>query len=300
MRYRQVLKRIREGQNKSVDRLMSKPSIVCFGQASIDAIENERGIEKNLLGGSAVYVATVAANLGLKTAIVTRVGIDFDRRFLSYASGAGIDTRGVKVDSGLTSRIYLRYRSSRLTKLQICEGVNASLSEKDFPVEFLSSRVVYMGPAPHSALVALSTLLCKRGVRVCFDPHADYDRVSFGKIQEILRNVEIFFSNHVELRNITGATSIDSGAARVLKAGPRLAVITMGQQGAKVYSESLMEKVPSEKANKIVDYVGAGDSFAAGFLSSYIRGGSIRESGKQGSLMAVKAISDFGLRAFLK
>ena len=57
-----------------------------------------------------------------------------------------------------------------------------------------------------------------------------------------------------------------------------------------------MDSFIFEVINKLVDTTGAGDLFAAGFLSEFIRTQNLESSGKQGVKMASKIIQQFGAR----
>ena len=64
-----------------------------------------------------------------------------------------------------------------------------------------------------------------------------------------------------------------------------LAILTLGPKGSKIITSNSMSECPAAKC-KIVDTVGAGDSFTAFFIINYLKGMSIHESQKKASKVA--------------
>ena len=64
-----------------------------------------------------------------------------------------------------------------------------------------------------------------------------------------------------------------------------LAILTLGPKGSKIITSNSMSECPAAKC-KIVDTVGAGDSFTAFFIINYLKGMSISESQKKASKVA--------------
>ena len=68
-----------------------------------------------------------------------------------------------------------------------------------------------------------------------------------------------------------------------------------GSKGASILSDGKTIAIPSFPPPRIVDFVGAGDAFAAGFLVSYVQGYSLYDSGVVGALCGSQIISGYGL-----
>jgi sugar/nucleoside kinase (ribokinase family) len=74
-----------------------------------------------------------------------------------------------------------------------------------------------------------------------------------------------------------------------------IAAITCGAQGSVVAANGERHAVPAAPA-QVVDTTGAGDLYAAGFLSGYTRGRPLATCGALGSLAAAEVISHLGAR----
>jgi ribokinase len=183
--------------------------------------------------------------------------------------------------------------------LKIHEGVSSRQTEEDFIDSYFNARLVHIGPAPFSSQVRLSRLLRQRDISVSFDPHSQYDEMSSKRAQRMLKNVSLLFCNETEARNISKRPTVMSSANRILRSGPSLLVVTLGGRGAIAYTRERTLRILPAKAHRIVDYVGAGDSFAAGFLTAFLQNKDLEECGRQGATVAAKKLQDYGLRVFL-
>ena len=72
--------------------------------------------------------------------------------------------------------------------------------------------------------------------------------------------------------------------------------MTLGDKGAKIIYKSNIVNIKAEIVEKLVDTTGAGDLFAAGFLSEYMKSQNLELCGKEGVKMASKIIQQYGAR----
>ena len=85
-------------------------------------------------------------------------------------------------------------------------------------------------------------------------------------------------------------------AIAALRADIGAAVITRSEKGCLVLSPEGTEAVPAFPVERVVDTTGAGDLFAAGFLSGLARGADDRTCGRLGALAAAEVIQHLGAR----
>jgi sugar/nucleoside kinase (ribokinase family) len=93
--------------------------------------------------------------------------------------------------------------------------------------------------------------------------------------------VDLFFPNEVELA-ILGRSDDSVAALRALENGRTRIVAKLGEQGAMALDAGVPVHVPAFPV-KPVDTTGAGDSFDAGFLDAWLRGGSLVECLRRGA-----------------
>ena len=107
--------------------------------------------------------------------------------------------------------------------------------------------------------------------------------------------IDILFANEVEIRSLTQIDDFDAAVSAVSGKVPLL-VVTRGEHGAVAVTGGERTEVAAEPVAKVVDTTGAGDLFAAGFLSGQAQGRSVADSLIMGSVCAAEVISHFGPR----
>lgn len=107
--------------------------------------------------------------------------------------------------------------------------------------------------------------------------------------------IDILFVNEHELAALTGEKDFEAGVARVAAQVPVL-VATRSAQGAIAIAHGERAEVAAEPVDRVVDTTGAGDLFAAGFLTGHARGESLERCLRMGAICAAEIISHYGAR----
>jgi sugar/nucleoside kinase (ribokinase family) len=107
--------------------------------------------------------------------------------------------------------------------------------------------------------------------------------------------VDILFANEAEIVCLTGESDFDAAVAAAAKRVPVL-VVTRSEKGAVAVEGGRRVDVAAEPAPKVVDTTGAGDLFAAGFLTGRARGRSLEDCLRMGAIAAAEVISHYGAR----
>ena len=134
---------------------------------------------KNILGGAAIYTSIIASLLGSRVGLVSRIGHDFSKQFISFIKNKGVDTQGLKKCTGLSTKIKLIYDEENLKSINIFEGVSSGIIAEDFPKKYESTKLVHLTTAPLKTQVELTSKLKKKGISISFDPHSDLNNVDF-------------------------------------------------------------------------------------------------------------------------
>jgi sugar/nucleoside kinase (ribokinase family) len=107
--------------------------------------------------------------------------------------------------------------------------------------------------------------------------------------------VDILFANEAEIVSLTDEADFDSAVAGAAARVPLL-VVTRGEQGALAMEAGRRVEVGAEPVDEIVDTTGAGDLFAAGFLTGHAQGRTLEHSLRMGAIAAAEVISHYGAR----
>jgi sugar/nucleoside kinase (ribokinase family) len=144
----------------------------------------------------------------------------------------------------------------------------------------------------HPGAAGLFRKARKLGLTTSLDCNYDPSEAWDSGIRGVLKFTDIFFPNEIEALRLTNCRDIERAALELSKL-VRIAAVKLGANGAIVYAEGKRFRVPAVKA-RVVDTTGAGDSFDAGFLSCFFKGGSVEESARAGVTAGARAVSAMG------
>lgn len=107
--------------------------------------------------------------------------------------------------------------------------------------------------------------------------------------------IDILFANESEISALANTTDFEEAVARV---APKLKtlVVTCGAKGAIAIQDGTRHECGAAPVAQVVDTTGAGDLFAAGFLTGYVRGKAPAHCLALGAICAAEIISHYGAR----
>ena len=267
---------------------------------------------KYIQGGSAANTVVVAAQLGMKSGFVGKIGDDA----VGEVFRRGLEDEGVECTlfkgtrpSGRAvafitppngERTFATYLGAALEQLP------EELDEQMFRRYDYFHVEGYLMQCP--GVVERAVEIAKGlGMKISFDMGScgivKRFRESVHRMVEVYS--DIVFANELEALEFASSAGIDSSkeswAFEVLeyihsqmKKGDRtIAVVKLGEQGSLVTDgnqECEIGALPVE----VVDTTGAGDAYAAGFLYAHSRGADLCSCGKGGALLASRVVSQLG------
>jgi sugar/nucleoside kinase (ribokinase family) len=256
------------------------------------------------MGSSSAIFASNLSVLGVPVRFTGRVGSDtFGDRIVGELSARGVDTRFIirdELPTGIT--VAVSYLDDRA--MVTFPGAMNTLKESDVSDEMLRGAAhlhvssLFLQPGLKPGLARLLSRARQMGLTTSVDPQWDpagqWD-LDWG---EILPLADVFLPNAAEITAITGKK--DSGEAlEVLKGTAGTIVIKNGRQGAVLWSKGVLRQQPAFLHEAVVDAIGAGDSFDAGFVSGLVAGRSLAECLELGAVCgAINTTAAGGTAAF--
>ncbi|HVP47691.1 MAG TPA: carbohydrate kinase family protein [Bryobacteraceae bacterium] len=254
---------------------------------------------KLVLGGSSSIFAFNFARLGAKVGFVGVVGDDFFGRFVEERlRWAGVDVRALRRERRIGTGLTIWCKKGTQRAGITYNGTIAMLRARDITERDLRrSRHLHVGSyflleKFHPAAPALFRRAQKLGLTTSLDCNYDPAETWDSGIRQVLKFTDIFFPNETEALRLTNARNAEH-AARKLAGMARIAAVKLGARGAVVCSEGKLFRIPAVKARH-VDTTGAGDSFDAGFLACFLKGGSLEASARAGAAAGARAVSAVG------
>lgn len=289
--------------------------VICLGRLAVDLYAQQIGARledvssfAKYLGGSSANIAFGAARLGLRSAMLSRVGDDHMGRFLTEALAAeGCDVSQVKRDpQRLTALVILGLEDQHTFPLMFYREncADMAIASADIDPAFIASAKAllitgthFSTPGVHAASMQALRLARENDVRTVLD--IDYRPVLWGltargdgatrfvsdagvtaHLQAILPLFDLIVGTEEEFLIAGGGGDIDcalravralTGAMLVVKRGPLgCAVIAAGAPAS--LDEAFHFK--GEQV-EVMNVLGAGDAFMAGFLKGWLEGAEI-------------------------
>lgn len=254
---------------------IGRPIDVIPERGTLGAVDN---IELHT-GGCAANTGTALAKLGVRTAVVGKVGQDgFGDFMLNALRGRQMDVSGVKrtPEKNTSATLVLVHGDGERTFLHSF-GANATFGEDDVDFSVVGqARILHVAGAflmPRFDGQPTANVLKRAkelGKITCLDTAFD----GLGRWKTVLDPcfpyMDYFTPSIEEAKAISGESIPERMAERFLEWGVKTAIIKAGPEGSYVHDGNTFTHVPAF-AVETVDGTGAGDCFVAGFLAALIR-----------------------------
>src|SRR5687768_11496775 len=144
-------------------------SLLVVGSVALDDIDGPFGMHRDLLGGSASFIARAAAYFTNHVSVVAVVGDDFPKRHLDELAACGVDVSGVEQKPGETFHWVGKYADDLATRATIDTrlGVFAQFQPRLAPAQ-RDAELVFLGNI-HSSLQRDVVEQCKAPALVALD-----------------------------------------------------------------------------------------------------------------------------------
>jgi sugar/nucleoside kinase (ribokinase family) len=227
------------------------------------------------IGSSSAIFACGAARLGLKVAFIGKCGDDiFGRFMLEEMSKRGVEIEPVIQVPGQATGLSVILNRGGDRAILTYPGLIPALSAVDVPdgllcqVRHLHVASYFLQTALQPGLPSLFERARYFGVTTSLDTNYDPSGAWCG-FDELLAFTNVFLPNEAEACSLTRANTVETAADRLASKVETLA-LKLGAQGALGVNKNQKVRVPSIPV-KVVDTIGAGDSFDAGFVYGYLQ-----------------------------
>lgn len=250
-------------------------------------------------GGKGANQAVAIAKLGAHAILVARLGDDvFGRKSLENFQKENVDTQYVTLTPGTPSGVALiTVDTAGNNAIVVAPGANAKLSPDD--IYRAQSEICSAGAVVAQLEVPLATIQCaaelahRAGVTFVLNPAPAQKLPS-----SLLAMVTVLTPNEIEAEILTGIRVVDPDSAcaaadRLLEAGSRAAIVTMGAKGFLLAQGNRRDYIAAERVN-VVDTTAAGDAFTGSLAVSVGQGHSLADSAVFASRAAALSVTRRG------
>ncbi|WP_374626665.1 5-dehydro-2-deoxygluconokinase [Devosia sp.] len=302
---------------------IGRSSVDLYGQQIGSRLEDIGSFAKSV-GGCPANIAIGTARLGLKSALVTRVGAEQMGRFITeQLQREGVSTAGIAVDEQrLTALVLLAVEAEGVSPMIFVrtDCADMALSEADIDEGFIASAraVVVTGthfstPGAEAAQRKAIRLARAAGRKVVFDidyrPNlwglaghaAGFERYVksdyvTGKIKPILSDCDLIVGTEEEVLIAAGESDLLAALKAIRAVSGATVVLKRGARGCIVYDGAIPDDLEAGIVGQgfpieIYNVLGAGDAFMSGFLRGWLKGESHQTSATWANACGAFAVS---------
>ncbi|TPI18476.1 5-dehydro-2-deoxygluconokinase [Mesorhizobium sp. B4-1-1] len=313
-----------EGKYPPLDVItIGRASVDLYGQQIGSRLEDIASFAKSV-GGCPANISVGTARLGLRSALLTRVGDEQMGRFIrEQLRREGVSVDGLKTDKErLTALVLLSVESEGVSPMIFYRSdcADMALAEEDIDEAFIASArsVVVTGthfsrPNSDAAQRKAIRLMKAKGGKVVFDidyrpnlwglaGHAEgferyvkSDRVS-AQLKTVLPDCDLIVGTEEEIMIASGADDCLSALKTIRALSSATIVLKRGAKGCIVYDGPISDDLEDGVVGKgfpieIYNVLGAGDAFMSGFLRGWLGGESFATAATWANACGAFAVS---------
>jgi adenosine kinase len=241
-------------------------------------------------GGCAPNIAYTLALLGERPRLMATAGQDFGdyRRWLE---AAGVDTSLVREIPGkFTASFFCSTDAESNQIASFYTGAMADAGELSFRgVD--GCRLAIISPNDPGAMLQYAEECRTLGIPFIWDPGQQCARMSGVELRDGIVGSALVVCNDYEFELIRQKTALDEES---ILADTHALVVTRGEQGCTIHSQSEEVTVPAVAPTRIVDPTGVGDAFRGGFMKGMARGADYEVCARLGAVAATYALEHLG------
>lgn len=292
--------------------------LICLGRAGVDFYAEQVGSRledvgsfAKYIGGSSTNIACCSSRMGLKTALITRVGDEHMGQFIrEQLQREGVDTTLVVTDPDrLTATVVLGIKDRDTFPLIFYREncADMAIAKTDIDETFLSTAKALLITGTHFSTESVYDTSChaldlarKNGLKTVLD--VDYRPVLWGltskgdgetrfignegvtkHLQSILPKFDLIVGTEEEIHIAGGTTDTLDALRQIRKISDATLVLKRGAYGASVYDNEIPDNLDDGVTVKgvqveVLNVLGAGDAFISGFLRGWIDGEGFEQS----------------------
>ena len=280
--------------------------IAIAGETNLDLIlyglPEEMPVEREILGsafdttlgGSSSILAHNLAILGTRTGFVSEVGDDaFGTIAHNYLQHSGVDLSSFRRKPDATTGVTVLLPHGRRRHILTYPGVMAELTVNDLDLNYLTAArhfhlsSLFLQTGLHAGLPGLFDTLRTAGLTLSLDTNDDPAGHWRGVLDTLLDKIDILLPNEDEILRIADATTLEEALDKLAPRVP-LIVVKCGARGALVQQNGKRGWVAPLTVTP-VDTIGAGDSFNAGFLHTWLQTGDPLRAAAFGNITGARS-----------
>jgi sugar/nucleoside kinase (ribokinase family) len=275
--------------------------LLIVGTVAFDSIKTPFGKVNKILGGSGMYIGISSSVFNIDNSIVSVVGEDFPKKYLSILKDKNINISGIEIIRGgktfFWEGVYhndMNHRDTITTELNVLANFSPIV-----PENYKNAEIVLLGNLHPAIQLSVLEQMSSKPKLVILDTMNYWMDNTLDELIKVISKVDLLCINDQEAEQLTGENDLKLAAEKISKLGPKFLIIKKGEFGSVLYSEDDYYSCPVYPTKEVKDPTGAGDTFAgglAGYLASCekISFEEVKKGVLYGTSLASYCIEDFG------
>lgn len=296
---------------------MMRNNVAVIGELNVDIIFNQneafpsvgkeviaRKMDVTMGSSSAIFASNLSC-LGAAVTFMGKLGEDvFGNIMLESLQGNGVNTSAIirRKDLKTGATVVLNFGEDRAMVTHPGAMDDLRAEDIDWDIIRASSHLhissYFIQKGLQKEIGNIFRKAKELGLSTSFDMQWDPAEQWIIDLENILPYVDIFLPNEAELLQVTRSLSIAEAIKRI-EAIANTVVVKQGSKGSSCFSQGLSLFKPAFINDNVVDAIGAGDSFNAGFIYKYLQNKSLEHCQNFGNVIgAISTTAAGGTTAF--
>jgi len=266
------------------------------GKSEVFPLGSKLEVEKIAIasGGGGTNAAVTFGRQGFSAALIGVVGDDvIGREIIDEMKREGVQTDFMQKHSDdLTAYSVILVDKSGERTILSYKGEGQHFNVAKVPFDKLQAEWMYLDSlgGHYDLYVALVTHAVKNNIKIASNPGGKELAHGLEKLKPLLKHMDIFIANKEESAELFGTEDPRTYVKGIISIsdGPKGVTVTDSEE--KTYKAGIPD-------SPVVERTGAGDAFGSGFVSEYIRSGSIEKAIQFGTANASSVVTQFGAKA---
>lgn len=279
-----------------MDVLSIGETMIAFSPNEVGPMRYARDFSTHIAGAETNTLIGLE-KLGVRTGWISQLGNDeLGHRILSFVRGEGINVDSVKLTDEARTGLFLKekarygqthvhyYRNDSAASIMSKDNIDKSYISQ-FKYLYITGITPALSENCKEAVLYLINVAKELGLKVIFDPNLRLKLWSEEEARETLLNIislsDIVLPGISEGEFLFNEKSEDKIAQHIVDLGPSTVIVKLGEKGAYYQTRNESGYAKASKEIEVVDPVGAGDGFAAGYIAGFINGLSLHDAVEQ-------------------
>ena len=242
--------------------------LAAVGSVAFDAIETPFGKTDKIVGGAGSFIALASSFFVKEQSLISVVGGDFPKEFLTLLEGKGIDVSGIEIKQDEKTFFWsgryhtdLNSRDTLVTELNVLADFTPVV-----PAHAQNAAFLMLGNLSPAVQLSVIQQMTTRPQLIAMDTMNFWMDIALDELKETIKHIDVLIINDEEARQLSGVYSLRKAAGIIRAMGPAILIIKKGEHGALLFNEHEVFYAPALPLEDVFDPTGAGDTFAGGFM----------------------------------